>query len=152
MHTLQILRIQICIESLIAVLKTEKYRGNPTIKHCIILFPIKLHFGGRLRRFVFVNPLPFVLNIVLKDPLFVTGNDILEKRVIFLLWKKTCYRFVIYFIFLIKSMRNPNTQLDPFFYLFQVVTDCGFWCTEVKCWFFRVTSINSLKAYWSKSV
>ena len=52
-----------------------------------------------------VNTLPFVLKIVIKDPLVVICNNILEKSVISILWKKTCCcKYAIFIIPLTKSI------------------------------------------------
>ena len=47
------------------------------------------HLWSRLQRFILINLLLFALNFAIKDPFFITCNDILEKLVIFLSWKKT---------------------------------------------------------------
>ena len=95
---------------------------------------VNLRLWGRLWRFILVNQLLFVLNIVIKDIFLVNWNDNLEERVISLPWKKTCYyRFVIIFSLLIKSMRKPNAQIANFFFFFQVASICGFECVEVEC-------------------
>ena len=44
---------------------------------------MKLRLWDWLRRFIIGSPHAFELNIVIKDPFFLTCNDILEKRVIF---------------------------------------------------------------------
>ena len=93
---------------------------------------IKLHLWGQPQRFILVYLLPLALNIVVKDLLFVTCYDILEKRVISLPWKKTRrygyvifftrrYEYVIFFTLLTKSMRKPNallahSLLNPIFF------------------------------------
>ena len=72
-------------------------------------FSMRLYFCDWLQRFFFVNPLPFVLNIVINDPFFVNCNDILEKQLISLIWNKTCHcEYVIDLISLINSKRNSN--------------------------------------------
>ena len=94
---------------------------------------MKLCLWSRLWKFILVNPLPFALNIVRKDPSFITCNDILEKWVISLPWKKTCcYGYVIFLILLTKCMRKLNAQLSHFFYPFQVIVDCRLRCVVVK--------------------
>ena len=73
------------------------------------------------------------LNIVIKDPFFITWNGISKKQVISPLWKKICYYgFAIFLIFLTKSMKNQNDQLANFSYLFQVEMNCGLGCVKVK--------------------
>ena len=47
--------------------------------------------------------------LVIKDPFFINCNDVLEKQVISLHWKKTCCYGYAIFILLTKSMKNPNT-------------------------------------------
>ena len=90
---------------------------------------VKLHIWDRLLRLIFVNPLPFKLNIVIKDPFFVTCKDIFEKWGISLPWKKNFRSwYAVFPLFLSKSTRDPNTQL-----VFQVVTDCGLGYVEVNC-------------------
>ena len=71
-----------------------------------------------LRKFIFVNPLPFELKFIIKDPLFITCSDILEKWLISLCGKTCRYVYAIKFILLIKSRRKPNAQLAHFSYLF----------------------------------
>ena len=74
---------------------------------------MKLCFWSRLLRFIHVDPLPFALNIVIKDPFFITCNDIFEKLVISLPWKKICsYGYAIFhFLF---TMRNQTSFLFTF--------------------------------------
>ena len=80
---------------------------------------VKLGLSGKLQTFILVNPLFFALKIVNKASFFITCNDILKKRVSFLLWKKNCgYEYVIFLILLIKSMRNPNAKLALFSFFF----------------------------------
>ena len=64
------------------------------------------------------NPLPFALNIVIKDPFFVSCNDILEKRVISLPWKKNCRNGYAILLVLTRRMRKPNVQLAHFYPIF----------------------------------
>ena len=98
----------------------------------------------------------FTLNIVIKDPLFVTFYDILDKGVISLPWKKTCcYRYAIFLILLTKSLRNPNSQLAHFNYLFKMAAYCELGCNgssaNFRVLFPGLISTNSLKASWSMS-
>ena len=87
---------------------------------------IKLCPWSKHQRFVFDSSLLFGLNIVIKDPFFITFNNIFENQVISLLWKKTCrYGYTIFLILLTKSMRDLNAHLACFSYLFQVAIDCG---------------------------
>ena len=82
---------------------------------------------GRLWRFILVNPLAFALNFVKKALFFfITCNDVLEKEILSLPWKKTCcYGYMIIFILFTKSMRNQNALFTQFSYLFQMVADSG---------------------------
>ena len=78
--------------------------------------------------------LPFALTIIIKDPFLVTCSDIFEKRVISLLWKKTCrYGYAIFLIDFAKSTKKSNEHLAHFSYLFQVMADSGLGCIEVEC-------------------
>ena len=67
--------------------------------HSITFLPWNSSILVQLRRFIFVNPLSMALNIVIKDPFFISCNDILKKWVICLPWKKTFgYGYVIFLI------------------------------------------------------
>ena len=104
-----------------------------------------LSFMGRQRRFILVNPPPFAL-IIVKIPNFSSPVIIFFKNASVLSRKKICCNgYTIFLILLTKSTRNPNAQLAHFSYLFQVVTDCGLGCFEVK---WKLHFINSLKASW----
>ena len=75
---------------------------------------MKFRLWQRLQRVILVNPLPFASEHFHKRHI-----DILEKQLITLPWKKTfCYRYAIFLILLIKSLRRPNTQLTHFTYVF----------------------------------
>ena len=102
---------------------------------------LKLNLWGRLQRFILVNPLPFMLKVSKKKKkkkknfFFITCNDILEKQVISLSWKKTHHNpYTIFLILLTKSMRKPNVQLAHFSYLFQVVADCELQFSSIFGW------------------
>ena len=58
-------------------------------ERCIIFSSMKLCFWNQLWKFILVNPLLFVLIIIIKDLFFITCNDILEKLVISLPRKNT---------------------------------------------------------------
>ena len=89
-----------------------------------------------------------------KINIFVICIDILGKRVIFLLWKKTCcYVYMISLILLIKkSMMNSKALLTHFSNLFQVTADCGLGCDKFKCYFPSISHwfTSSFKESWSK--
>ena len=72
-----------------------------------------------LRRFILVNPLPFVLNIVIKVSLFVTRNDIWI-RVISLPWEKT-FRYGYEIICLSRNIIKPNAVICPIFFSWQQI-------------------------------
>ena len=78
MHTLQLLRIQVCIECLIAV---QKLKMNNTVviptytQHDFSL--MKLCLWIRLQKFIHVNSLSFALNIVIKDLFWGGGGHLL---------------------------------------------------------------------------
>ena len=91
--------------------------------------------------------------IVIKDPFFITCNDILEKQVISLPWKKMyCYGYVIFVILLFESMRKLNAQLAQFFYLFKwwQIVDWDVLKSSANSWLFLswLHSNNSLKTSW----
>ena len=66
--------------------------------HSITFFYEALFFLVRLQRFILINP--FALIIVIKNSFFIIHNDILEKLVISLSWKKTSgYGYVTFFLF-----------------------------------------------------
>ena len=68
---------------------------------------VNLRLWSRMQRFILLNPLLFALNIVIKDLFVVNSNDILEKWINYLIWKKTCcYGYAIVLILLTKSMKN----------------------------------------------
>ena len=106
------------------------------IVSCVILAECRLVISGRSTRFfvLFFDEcwvgseyssssifLPFTLNIVRKAALFVTvRQDILEKRIISLPWKKTChYGYVIFVNILTERMRKPNSLILAFLIFFK---------------------------------
>ena len=75
---------------------------NPALTQTYAQYKIssmKLHFWGSLWKLLFVNPLPFSLNIVINDPILVTFNDILEKLVIYLDLKEDLLRGIRYLVY-----------------------------------------------------
>ena len=89
--------------------------------HSITFLPGISTFGLGCERLILVCPLVFALNIVIKDPDFVTCNDTLEEC---LSWKKAFHNgSAISLIILNLSMSNLNTQLAYFSYVFQVTAD-----------------------------
>ena len=81
---------------------------------------MKLYLWGKHWRSILINPLSFALNIVIKDPFFISCNYILEKQVISLIWKKTCcYGYMIFLILLTKCMGKLNAQVTYFSCFFQ---------------------------------
>ena len=78
------------------VLKTQNNNATVippyTLQKCS---SINLHHWSTQWRFILVNSLTSAINSVIKDPFVVTCDDILEKRIICLPWKKmsltTCY-------------------------------------------------------------
>ena len=100
------------------VLKSQNEWYPYDIQHTI--FSIKLRFMRRLWRFILVCPLPFALNLAIKDAFFVSRNDMLEERVISLPWKKTTRNeYDIFLILFTKSMKNWNAELSHFSYHFR---------------------------------
>ena len=100
----------------------------PYTNHNICSMMIKL--WGKLWRFILVYPLPFALNIIIKDPFFVTCNHIFEEHVISLLWKKTCcYGYAIFLVLL--SRRVWRTQM-PILLTFPFSS--GGWLWIGMCW------------------
>ena len=75
---------------------------------------MKLHLWGKPRISIVVNALPFALNIVIKDLFFITCNDVLEKQVISLLWKKTCPYEQESFFFFLRVWGSQMTSLLTF--------------------------------------
>ena len=64
---------------------------------------MKLYIWGKLQRFIPANPKPVALKIVIRH-IFDIHNDILEKQLISLLWKKTYhYGYAIFLIFFTKK-------------------------------------------------
>ena len=79
--------------------------------HSISFFQLSSTFGLAAE----IHPLPFALNIVIKDPFFITCYDILEKKVNSWPWNKTFgYRYAIFLILLTNSIRNPNVLFLSF--------------------------------------
>ena len=113
---------------------------------------MKLRLWGRLLKFILDNPLPFVLNIIIKDPFFITCNDILEKQVISLSWKKTyCYGYGILFF----SLRAWGSQIPrlftfPTFIKWWQIVDWDVMRSSANSWVLLcgLQSTNSLKASW----
>ena len=89
---------------------------------------IKLRFWSWPLKFVTVNPLPFALNIVVKDSLFVTCNIVLS-----LSWKKKCrYEYSVFINILSKIMRALAPGFHTFQKVWQIATESLFVCTDVK--------------------
>ena len=115
---------------------------------------IKLRFWSILRKLIFVNALPFVLNVMIKYSLFVPCNNIIEKRVFSLTWKNTChYKYATFFILLTKSMRTPDLVTFPIFFKWWRIVELDVLRSSAN---FRVLlcglhSTKSLKASWSRS-
>ena len=104
---------------------------------------------GMLRNFV------SSINNLLRWILFQSHlfSDFSKKQTVSLLSKTSCrYEYPIVLILLINSMRNTNTQLSQFAYLFQVAEDFGLGYNEINGSFFCVDCIapNPFKAYWSR--
>ena len=116
-----------CSECLIAVLKVKMNNTAVIPFYTRHRFSsMKLHLWDRLWKF-----LSFALNFVIKDPFFTTFNDIREKWIISLHWKKTYrYGYALFLILLTQSMQNPNAQFVHFSNLFQVAADCGLECSK----------------------
>ena len=91
------------------------------------------------------------LNILV--PIFTTCNDILEKQALSLPWKKTCHNvFIIFLIFLTKSIRRQIPSLLTFPIFFQVVTHCRLRSIEFKCYFLcTFTWVAFHQFSWSRS-
>ena len=71
-----------------------------------------------LQRFILLNALSFVLNIVIKNPFFVTYNDILEKWVISLPWKKSCCNKYMIFSSFHNGYKEPRCLTCSLFWSF----------------------------------
>ena len=97
--------------------------------HCITSLPWSSRLWCKLRRFIFVNPPPFALNIFIKDPFLVVRNDILKKRVISLrlFWKETYrYGYAIFLNFLTKCMLNNYSSITEALVMLEL---WGIWST-----------------------
>ena len=99
---------------------------------------MKLHLWGILQEFIFVIPTIYSFKYCHKRPIC---KDILKKWVIYLPWKTYWYGYAIFLIFLTKSMRNPNTQLVHFSYLFEVASDCRLGCVRSRANFWVLLCI-----------
>ena len=99
----------------------------------------KVYYWSRRQRFMLVNPLPFVLNIVIKYPFFFSSSVLiflrngsflcLEKRFV-----TTDMQCSLFFSWRVWGSQMLN-MLTFFKNLFQVKVDCGLGCVEVNCKF-----------------
>ena len=97
---------------------TKKSGNLLKAPHTYNFSSMKFRLWGRLQRFIHVNPLSFVPKIIIKDPFFITCNEVHKETVISQPWKKIfCCGYGIFFIFLTKSITNGNAQLTHFLYI-----------------------------------
>ena len=88
---------------------------------------VKLHLYSRLQRFIFVNLLSLKLNRIIKDPFFIICNNILEKLIISLSLKKTCYNgyaALLSFLPEYEEPKCPSWSLFLFFFKWWPIVDC----------------------------
>ena len=124
---------------------------------------MKLFFWGRLWRFIFVNPLPFALNIFIKDcflfiyflsPVMCSSSlQFLEKLVISLPWKKTCRYGYAIILLRLWGIQMPSLLTFSIFFKLQQIMDLDVLRSSAnfQVLLIRLHSINSLKAFWSRS-
>ena len=90
MHTLQLLRVCMhWVSDRICKIRNEWYCSDLHRTHSITFLPWSSAFVVGCRMFILLNPLFFALNMILKDPFFVTCNYILERLVLSLPRKKS---------------------------------------------------------------
>ena len=105
---------------------------------------MKLYLSGGQQRFICVNPLFFFFCLFVFVEFFCLHKHCYKRHFHNLLW----YSWEISHFFALKedlmlwncdlpysskSMRNPNTQLAHFSYVFHVAADCGLEGVEAKC-------------------
>ena len=113
---------------------------------------MKTRFWGMLWRFILVNPLLFVLDIVIKDSFFVPCNSILEKRFIL----KADFLMSDLSLFFSVSVWGTNTLSLLTFSIFFKWWHILIWnvlkpCINYQALFHRLHSTNSLIVSLSKT-
>ena len=94
---------------------------------------MKLHLWGRLQKFNLVNPLPFALRIVMKDPFFITCNNIFEKQVTEREFVEMDMQTYLFF-----SLRVRRSQI-PSLYIFLIF----FKGWQIMDWYVLSSRVNS---------
>ena len=112
---------------------------------------MKLCLLERLQRFIFDNSLSSSLNIVIKDPYFVSWKNIREKRLISQPWKKKVdrYEYAIYPLLLQRIWGSPTLSLMtfPVFFKWRQIVNRDM-LRLTKAW----TAINRLSIIWKSDL